>query len=139
MVILDTDTLTRLHGNHPRVVANVQTSPDPDIRTTIITRVEIVRGRFEALLKAAGAEQFLRAQSLLARSEALLARMLIVLLDRDALNQFERLQRLKGLKKIGRADLLIASIALAGNATLASRNRKDFGLVPSLKLVNWVD
>jgi tRNA(fMet)-specific endonuclease VapC len=139
MVILDSDTLTWLHGNHPHVVANVQSSADPDIRTTIITRIEIVRGRFEALLKAADAEQFLRAQSLLLRSEALLARTLIVRLDRDALRQFERLQKLKGLKKIGRADLLIASIALARNATLASRNRKDFGLVPGLKLVNWVD
>jgi tRNA(fMet)-specific endonuclease VapC len=139
MVILDTDTLTRLHGNHPRVVENVKNSADPDIRTTIVTRIEIVRGRFEALLKANGADQFLRAQLLLARSETLLAAMPIVLLDRGALDQFERLHRLKGLKKIGRADLLIASTALARNATLASRNRKDFGLVPGLKLVNWVD
>ena len=43
------------------------------------------------------------------------------------------------LKKIGRADLLIASVALARRATLVSRNLKNFGLVPGLQVENWVD
>jgi tRNA(fMet)-specific endonuclease VapC len=36
------------------------------------------------------------------------------------------------LKRIGRCDLLIASIALAENAKLITRNIRDFSLVPGL-------
>jgi tRNA(fMet)-specific endonuclease VapC len=43
------------------------------------------------------------------------------------------------LRKIGRADLLIACIALANGATFATRNVRDFKLVPGLRVENWVD
>ena len=52
---------------------------------------------------------------------------------------FDNLRQNKKLKKIGRADLLIASIALARNATVVSRNLKHFQLVPGLKVENWAD
>ena len=41
------------------------------------------------------------------------------------------------LIRIGAMDLKIASIALANNATLLSRNLKDFGKVPDLKVEDW--
>ena len=43
------------------------------------------------------------------------------------------------MRKAGRADLLIASIALAHQATVVTRNLKDFQRFPNLKLVNWLD
>jgi tRNA(fMet)-specific endonuclease VapC len=43
------------------------------------------------------------------------------------------------LKKIGRADLLIASIARANKAILVTRNLKDFRQVPGLQVENWAD
>jgi tRNA(fMet)-specific endonuclease VapC len=49
------------------------------------------------------------------------------------------LRAVKSLRKIGRADLLIASIALANRATLVTRNLRHFQQVSSLTLVNWVD
>jgi tRNA(fMet)-specific endonuclease VapC len=63
----------------------------------------------------------------------------IVPLDARSTMAFERLQLIKGLKKIGRGDLLIASIALAHGATLVTRNLKHFRQVPQLRLVNWMD
>ena len=45
----------------------------------------------------------------------------------------------KKLKKIGRADLLIACITLAQRATLVTRNLKDFRQVPGLPVENWLD
>jgi tRNA(fMet)-specific endonuclease VapC len=38
---------------------------------------------------------------------------------------------------IGPLDTLIAGTALAHNATLVTRNEKEFARVPGLKLVNW--
>ena len=52
---------------------------------------------------------------------------------------FGRFHAEKKYRKIGRADLLIACIALAHNATLVTRNTKDFAVVPGLKLENWAD
>jgi tRNA(fMet)-specific endonuclease VapC len=63
----------------------------------------------------------------------------ILPVDGSAAEQFEKLLRNKKLKKIGRGDLLIASIALAHNATLATRNLRDFQQVAGLKTENWAD
>jgi tRNA(fMet)-specific endonuclease VapC len=43
------------------------------------------------------------------------------------------------LRKIGRADLLIASVTLANRATLVTRNTRHFKQVPGLRVENWVD
>lgn len=53
--------------------------------------------------------------------------------------RFDRLLGTKGVKRIGRVDLLIASIALANKAVLVTRNLKDFEKVPGLQLANWAD
>ena len=36
-------------------------------------------------------------------------------------------------------DLRIASIAIANDATLLSRNLKDFSRVPGLRVENWLE
>jgi tRNA(fMet)-specific endonuclease VapC len=139
MHLLDTDTLTYLHAGHPRVVKHLQELTDPDIGTTIITKIEILRGRFDFVLKADTGTQLLRAQQLLARTEELLSQIMIVPFDQAATEQFDRLRAIKGLGKIGRADILIASIALAHRATLVTRNLRHFRQVPSLITTNWID
>ena len=138
MHVLDTDTLTHLHAGHPRVVKRLQEVDDPDICTTIITKIELLRGRFEFLLKA-DSIKFLKAQQLFIRTEELLSQINILLLDESTIDQFELLRNNRKLRKIGRADLLISSIALANRATLVTRNLRHFKNVPGLKLVNWVD
>jgi tRNA(fMet)-specific endonuclease VapC len=140
MHIIDTDTYERLHEEHPRVIARFrELPPEEQVVTTVITKIETLRGRMDYLFKAANEAEFLRAQQLLARTEELLQRLPILLLDAAAIAHFERIRRLKGLKKIGRGDLLIAGIALARQATLVSRNLRDFQRIPNLRVVNWVD
>jgi len=139
MYLLDTDTLTHLHKGHPRVIDRLNRVTDPNVSTTIITKIELLRGRFDYALKAATSAELLRAQQLLARTEQLLEEITIIPFDQDAAVQFDRLRKVKSLKKIGRADLLIASIALANRATLVTRNVRHFRKVPSLKVENWVD
>lgn len=109
------------------------------VRPAVVVRLEILRGRIEAVLKAATADEVLRAQAGLTKSEAFLARFVVVPVADDAARRFERLRADKKLKRTGPRDLLIACIALAHGATLVTRNTKDFSLVPGLKLENWAD
>ena len=53
--------------------------------------------------------------------------------------EFDKLRRNKRLKKIGRANLLIASITLAHRATLVTRNLRHFRQVPGLNVESWID
>jgi tRNA(fMet)-specific endonuclease VapC len=59
--------------------------------------------------------------------------------DSAAAAEFGRLRQYKKLKKSGRADLLIAAITLANQATLVTPNVKDFRQVPGLPIENWAD
>jgi len=136
MFILDTDTLTHLHAGHPKVVGNLKKADDPDIRITIITKIELLRGRFEFLLKASGNEELVKAQNLLDRTEELLSQIPVLRADEKSGIQFEKLKK---LRKIGRADILIASIALSNNAVLVTRNIRHFRQIPGLSVINWVD
>ena len=139
MHLLDTDTLTYVHARHPRVLERLRQLDDPDVGTSIITKIELLRGRFEFVLKAANGTELLRAQQLLTRTDELLAQILVVSLDEAAAAIFDRLRAVTRLRQIGRADLLIASIALAHRATLVTRNVRHFRPVPGLTVINWVD
>ena len=139
MHILDTDTLTHLYAGHPRVIEHLQQLDGPDVGTTIITRIEMLRGRFDFLLKAATSEELLRAQHWLHRTEELLAQLVIISVDKTSASFFDRLRAIKKLRKIGRTDLLIASIALAHRAILVTRNERHFWQIPGLRITNWVD
>lgn len=139
MIILDTDIVTLLHADHIATARRLVSSGADEIAITIVTTIEILRGRFDFLMKAATKEQFLHAQRLLRLSSQKLEEMPTLFLDEDSLDCFESLRNTKGLKKIGRADLLIASVALAHRATLVTRNLKHFKLIPQLTCENWVD
>lgn len=139
MHLLDTDTLTHLHAGHSRVVENLRQLSDPDLGTTVVTKIELLRGRFDYLLKAATGAELLRAQYLVARTEELLAQINVVPFDERAARRFDDLRAASSLRKVGRADLLIASIALSCEATLVTRNLRHFRQVPGLRVVNWVD
>jgi tRNA(fMet)-specific endonuclease VapC len=139
MHLLDTDTLTHLHAGQPNVVERLRAVDDPDVGITIITKVEVLRGRIDYLLKAETGVELLKAQELLFRTEELLNQLLVVPISQAASEQFDRLRATPKLRKIGRADLLIASIALANRATLVTRNLRHFRQIPGIRVVNWVD
>jgi tRNA(fMet)-specific endonuclease VapC len=79
-----------------------------------------------------------RAQELLKASQSLLASIAIFPVDDTAASKFDNLRLNKKVKKIGRTDLLISSIALAHNATVVTRNLQHFKQVPGLKVENWM-
>jgi len=139
MHILDTDTLTHLHAGHPNVVGNLRKLDDPDVGITIITKIELLRGRSEFLIKAADGNQLVRAQKLFDRTEELLSQIPVLPMDEKSAVKFELLKKIKRLRKIGRKDILIASMTLARHAVLVTRNIRHFKQVPDLMITNWVD
>jgi tRNA(fMet)-specific endonuclease VapC len=139
MYLLDTDTLTHLHAGNSNVINRLKSLAAIDIGITIITKVEILRGRIDYLLKAETGDNLLRAQELLFRTEELLNDLLVIPINQAASIEFDRLRAVSKLRKIGRADLLIASITLANRATLVTRNLRHFKQIPGLKVENWVD
>lgn len=98
-----------------------------------------LRGRFDAIFKAADTNQLLLAIQRLKESQQQLATLIITPLDAPAADEFGKLIRDKKLRKLGRGDLLIASIVLANKATLVTRNVRDFQQIPGLKIENWAD
>lgn len=138
MTILDTDTVSLVFRAHEGVLARLAACPDR-VAVSIITRIEVLRGRFSAVQTAATAGELLLAQAGLAESEEFLRRFEIIPLNATAAEHFDRLKSNKKLKKSGRGDLLIACICLAHAATLVTRNTKDFTPIPGLRIVNWAD
>jgi tRNA(fMet)-specific endonuclease VapC len=121
MIILDTDTLSLFHAGHELVTERMsKVDLDVIVATTVITKAEILRARFSFLLKAADGERLQRAQDWLDRTEALLADLAIVGVDAKTAFVFDDLRERKKLKKIGHADLLIAAMTLANDATLVT-------------------
>jgi len=140
MHILDTDTLSLVFTGHAKVTSRRDTVPAEEVAITIVTWIELLRGRFDFVFKAADRAQLLRAQALLVKTKEELEEIQTILpISPAAAAEFERLLRDKKLKKIGRGDLLIASIALANRAPLVTRNVRDFRQVPGLQIENWAD
>lgn len=140
MILLDTDILSLFHKGHARITARMsQIDATETVGTTIITQAEILRARYEFLLKATDGDQLQRAQAGLERSQSLLDDLLTIPVDEKSAVEFDRLRQDKKLRKIGRADLLIACIALAHRATLVTKNIRHFRQVPGLRVENWAD
>lgn len=96
MVVLDTDILTLLFAGHEKVQRRIEQADD--VRITTISRFEILRGRFDALLKAANPKQLLEAAVRLAQSEQLLAEFAELGVEGAASRQFGLLQTNRKLK-----------------------------------------
>lgn len=138
MRILDTDILGHVFQGTPRVVERLNAAT-VDLFTTVISQIELLQARYAFVLKAADAPQLLRAQEWLDRTAALLEQFPAIPIELRAAEQFDALRRVRKLRKIGRPDLLIASIALAHDAVLVTRNVRDFSLVPELQIENWLE
>ncbi|AMV30254.1 tRNA(fMet)-specific endonuclease VapC [Gemmata sp. SH-PL17] len=139
MFLLDSDIATLAMREHERVSARLAATDPELVALTLITRLEMLRGRIDAVIKAASAEELLRACLGLATSEEFIGAYRIVQISESAAEQFVQLRANKKLKKIGPGDTLQAAIALATGATLVTRNIKDYASVPGLKLENWAD
>ena len=138
MTILDTDIVSLLEKRDETVRARAAAAREAGpVTIAIVTRIERLRGRFDAVFKADSAANLLLMQTRLIETEKFLASFVVVPLDSVSGGHFARLSVNKPTRSMGRGDLLIACIALAHNAAVATRNVKDFRQVPGLKLEDW--
>lgn len=141
MHLLDSDIATLLfYGRNTKVVERYNAFDRPDqLALSLITRAELLRGRLDSVLKAASPIEWLTAQERLRTAESWLTGFTVIGITDQAAENFSRLVTNRKLKKFGRADLMTACIALAHDATLVTRNRKDFQSIPDLRIENWAD
>lgn len=139
MIILDTDCLSLL--NRDNILASsvlqqnlVRFSPD-DLFTTIITFEEQMRGWLAFIAKAKTPEQQIYAYERLHRALEAYRNTTVLDFNENAAKVFQNLKSQK--IRIGTMDLKIASIAIANEAILISRNLKDFEQVPDLTVQDW--
>ena len=138
MLILDTDHLSILDQdteaafNLGRRLAVV---PPDQVGVSIITYEEQMRGWMSYIAQASTPAQQVMAYGKLQQFVSQFRQILVVDYNLDAANYFDSLRR-SGVR-IGAMDLTIAAICLANDATLLTRNLKDFGKVPGLRAEDW--
>ena len=140
MYILDTDMISLLESVSTSPEAQrlrfrmARLKPEEHI-TTIITFEEQVRVWTAYLAQKRTMAQQVGAYR---RLKCVLNRYLkltVLEFDEAAAAEFERMQ--KSRIRIGMMDLKIAAIALTQNATLLTRNTKDFSKGPGLHIEDW--
>lgn len=108
-----------------------------DLFITVITVEEVMRGWLALLASRKQREDEMAVYSRLKRSAEMFGQWDILEWDQEALAVFESLRKKR--LRMSTSDMKIASIALAHEATLLTRNLQDFAKVPGLRVENWLD
>ncbi|MEW6688547.1 MAG: type II toxin-antitoxin system VapC family toxin [Pseudomonadota bacterium] len=131
MYVLDTNVVLDYLRERGKVAANLLAVPPGQIALPAVAAYEIwvgVLGSQNPTRRRAQYEEFLS---------------MVPVLDFDAqiaekAAELRHAMERKG-EAIGPLDTLIAGTALARNASLVTRNVREFGRVPRLDVVNWYD
>lgn len=138
MLILDTDHLSELDRGTELTEALRRrlASTQLPVATTVVSIEEQLRGRLSSLAKARDASKLVDLYSRLQTTIVDLSHWWILPWTDASAEVFDKLRVVR--LGIGTMDLRIASIAIANNAQLLSRNLRDFERVPDLKVEDWL-
>lgn len=137
--ILDTDHVSLFLGGHPRVIAELNKT-ELNWAITVITVQEIFNGWIAELNQPNVSHDPVKAYTKLWASTEFFKSAAILNFDRSAHIRYQQLlqdQPELNKKRLVK-DMRIAAIALTKEATVATRNQRDFSLVANLTLENWV-
>jgi tRNA(fMet)-specific endonuclease VapC len=135
LYVPDTDHLTLLRQGQATVVARVAATAVSDMAITIVSIEEQLRGWFTQVRKARGADGLARAYQGLSDVVDLAKSVRVLPFSRTAVDRYLYLRRT--VRRVGKQDLAIAAIVLDHDATVVTRNRRDFGQVPHLRVEDW--
>lgn len=131
MFALDTNTLIYFFKGEGRVAERLLASPPSAIAIPSVTVFEIETGIAKSSDRHKRRRQF----------DELLDLVAILPFDRDAATTAARIRAEleRGGAPIGPFDTLIAGTALVHDATLVTRNTREFGRVRNLRVLDWLD
>ena len=139
MLILDTDHVVEFQkGASPeamRLKERLNRAGEP-YATTIITVEEMMRGWLAAIRRTTDPIRQVSAYGRLRQLFRFFATWGVADWTVASAAEFTTLKSKK--TRIGSMDLRIASIALSNNATLLTRNLKDFRNIPDLRCEDWL-
>lgn len=135
LYILDTDHMTLWQHGHPVVLAQLEHIPIESRAVTMISLTEQIQGWLAAMGRARREAQVANSLHRLYQTIHFYQQLQVLAYDTLAITEFERLRDDK--LRVGTQDLRIASIALSRNATMVTRNLRDFSRVPGLQVVDW--
>ena len=133
--IFDTDHVSLLQRRNANVIARLERISLDERAVTIITVIEQIQGRLAVIHHATSEADVARGCERLQETMGFYASIYVLPYDVEAQLQFAHLRRQQ--VRIGTQDLRIAAIALSKNATLVTRNTRDFAKVPGLHIVDW--
>lgn len=138
MYILDTDHFSIIErgGRNAKPLLDKLKNINPqDVCVTVITYEEQIRGWMSYINKSNNIEQQVQAYQKLKQQLGHYCQIPIINFDLKSARKFEELR--KQYRRIEKMDLKIASIAIINNATILTRNSRDFGQINSLFIENW--
>jgi tRNA(fMet)-specific endonuclease VapC len=135
LFLLDTDTLSLLQRGEPIVRRRIATAPPGEIAVALVTVEEQFQGRLAVIRQSRTPEQIARSYERLAETLQFFCAVATLPFNSVAAERFAALRQ-QGVR-IGTRDLRIAATALVHDATVVTRNLRDFSLVPGLSLEDW--
>jgi tRNA(fMet)-specific endonuclease VapC len=138
MTAFDTDVLTEILLGNAEYVRRASLIPAHEQAVPVLVAEEIIRGRLNTVRQAEGGKARItieRAYELFACTLSDLREITILSYTARAEVLFQRWRNQK--VRVPTHDLRIAAICVAHSATLASRNRRDFEIVPGLSVEYW--
>ena len=135
MYILDTDTVSLFRTRHPKVVARFLQTPHADLFVSTITVEEQIKGWYDQLHRSVKIADIEKAYFRLGQTVAFYSSVQLAHYTGLAIQRFLALNKLK--LNIDPPDLRISAIALDSNATVVTRNVRDFQRVPGLIVEDW--
>ena len=130
--IFDTDHICLLQRRDANVIARLERISLDERAVTILTVIEQIQGRLAVIHHATSEADVARGCERLQETMGFYASLYVLPYDVEAQLQFAHLRRQQ--VRIGTQDLRIAAIALSKNATLVTRNTRDFAKVPGLHM-----
>jgi tRNA(fMet)-specific endonuclease VapC len=134
LYIFDTDHLSLYGRSHPTILTKLNTT-SALLSTTVVNAEEQLRGRLAQISEAKDEDKQAIAYQWLTETMTFLSafQVLQYTTQAQAIYQTLRTNRIR----VGTQDLRIASIVLAHNGVLLTRNLKDFEKVPDLLVQDW--
>ncbi|KAM3092717.1 type II toxin-antitoxin system VapC family toxin [Phormidesmis sp. 146-12] len=136
--LLDTDTASLLLQRHP-VVSQYIVVNGVDVAISIVTVQELFNGWVVRINSAKSTEELVKLYEKFYKTILLCKKVPILGFEVTASEQLAKLLQEKpslSKQKLQR-DMRIAAIALSQNATLVTRNYRDFSQVPNLLIEDW--